>query len=108
MNKKKFFLKIQTPIIEEMQILEKKLLEFVQKTQVTLLDRINKYVFRNKGKKIRPMLIFLTAKMLGNVVEKTHHIALFYEIIHTAMLIHDDLVDESIFRRGDFSVHSLW
>jgi octaprenyl-diphosphate synthase len=105
---KKIFEKIQTPIIEEMQILEKKLHEFLHKTQVTLLDRINKYVFRNKGKKIRPMLIFLTAKMLGNVVEKTHNIALFSEIIHTAMLIHDDLVDESLLRRGDFSVHSLW
>lgn len=102
---------LETPIIEEMQILEKKLkklYEFLPKTQVTLLDRINKYVFRNKGKKIRPMLIFLTAKMLGNVVEKTHHIALFSEIIHTAMLIHDDLVDESLLRRGYFSVHSLW
>lgn len=108
MNKKNFLEKIQTPIIEEMQILEKKLYKFLHKTQVPLLDKINKYVFRNKGKKIRPMLIFLTAKMLGNVVEKTQHIALFYEIIHTAMLIHDDLVDESLLRRGDFSVHLLW
>ncbi len=100
--------KIKTPILHEMEIFEKKFRESMQ-TQVVLLNRITAFIVSRKGKQMRPMFIFLTAKMLKNEVsERTYRGASVVELIHTATLVHDDVVDESDFRRGFFSLNALW
>lgn len=78
------------------------------KSRVPLLDRIIHYIIHRKGKQMRPMFVFLTAKMLGQIHEKTYHMASLIELIHTGTLVHDDVVDESHMRRGFFSIHTLW
>ncbi|WGH27973.1 MAG: polyprenyl synthetase family protein [Candidatus Bostrichicola ureolyticus] len=102
------FEKIKIPIIEELKIFEKKLINNFD-TKITLLHNIIKYLFLNKkGKLIRPILVFLIAKMLGKINKKTYFFAFFIEIIHIATLIHDDIIDNSNIRRGIFSVKALW
>lgn len=99
---------IQEPIREEMHIFEKRFYEEI-KSEVPLLDQIIRFVIKQKGKQIRPMLTFLIAKMIhGRVLDKTYLIAAAVEIIHTASLLHDDVVDESYLRRGFFSINALW
>ncbi len=98
---------IKAPIAAELQIFEKKFRESM-KSGVPLLNRITRYVFKRKGKQIRPMLVFLSAKMCGDVKESTYHAASLIEMLHTATLIHDDVVDESYERRGFFSINALW
>lgn len=78
------------------------------KSEIPLLDTIINYIFRRKGKQMRPMLVFLAAKLNGEFNEKTYHAALTIELLHTATLVHDDVVDESYQRRGFFSVNALW
>lgn len=99
--------KIKIPIIKEMEIFENKINKVI-KSHIPLLDCITRYIFRRKGKQIRPMLVFLIAKMLGNITTKTYNIALLIELIHTGTLVHDDIVDDSYMRRGFFSIHTLW
>lgn len=78
------------------------------KTQVPLLNMIMQYLLRRKGKQMRPILVFLTAKLFGKPTESTYVAAALIEILHTATLIHDDVVDESNERRGFFSINALW
>jgi len=78
------------------------------RTKVPLLDIIMNYIIRRKGKQMRPMFVFLTAKMLGNISESTFTAAALIELLHTATLVHDDVVDEADKRRGFFSVNALW
>lgn len=78
------------------------------KSPVPLLNRITHYIIHRKGKQMRPMFVFLTAKMLGQIQEKTYRMASLIELIHTGTLIHDDVVDDSHMRRGFFSIHTLW
>lgn len=78
------------------------------KSNVALLDRITYYIVRRKGKQMRPMFVFLIAKMLGEINEKTYRAASFIELIHTATLVHDDVVDDSHLRRGFFSLNAIW
>lgn len=99
--------KIRAPIAEEMHFFEKKFYENMQ-SKVSLLNRINHYMIHRKGKEMRPMLVFLVAKMLGRPTEKTHSAATLIELIHTATLVHDDVVDDSYKRRGFFSINALW
>ncbi len=100
--------KIKAPIVEEMEIFEKKFRQSM-KTQVVLLNRITAFIVSRKGKQMRPMFIFLTAKMLnGQVTDRTYRGASVVELIHTATLVHDDVVDESDYRRGFFSINALW
>lgn len=75
---------------------------------VPLLNTIIRYTVRHKGKQIRPLLVFLTAKMFGEVNRSTYNAAAFIELLHTATLIHDDVVDESYERRGHFSINAIW
>ncbi|WP_103327706.1 polyprenyl synthetase family protein [Bacteroidetes bacterium endosymbiont of Geopemphigus sp.] len=103
----KIIKKIRAPIAEEMHSFEKKFYQAIQ-SKVALLDRITHYIIHRKGKQMRPMLVFLTAKMLGRPVEKTHHAATLIELIHTATLVHDDVVDDSHMRRSFFSINALW
>jgi octaprenyl-diphosphate synthase len=78
------------------------------KTSIPLLDIITNYLLRRKGKQMRPMLVFLSAKLNGEVRESTYVAASLIEILHTATLIHDDVVDETYQRRGFFSINALW
>lgn len=78
------------------------------KSKVPLLDKVTHYIIRRKGKQMRPMFIFLTAKMLGKINDKTYDAATLVELLHTATLVHDDVVDDANERRGFFSVNALW
>ena len=80
----------------------------VLRSDVPLLDTIMRYIVKRKGKQMRPLFVFLTAKLHGEVVEKTHTAASLIELLHTATLVHDDVVDESNRRRGFFSIQALW
>jgi len=98
---------IKAPIEKEMRSFE----EFFSKrlvSNVAILDIITKYIIRSKGKQLRPVLVFLSAKLNGEITEKTFIAATLIELLHTATLIHDDVVDETYKRRGFFSVNSLW
>ncbi|WGH27439.1 MAG: polyprenyl synthetase family protein [Candidatus Bostrichicola ureolyticus] len=100
--------KIKYPILEELKIFEKELITF-SNTKITLLNNITNFVLNKRGKLIRPIIIFLVAKMLnGNINKKTYLLALIIEILHIATLIHDDVIDNSNIRRGFFSLKALW
>ena len=73
-----------------------------------MLDKITHYIVRRKGKQIRPMFLLLTAKMLGKVEERTYEAASLVELLHTATLVHDDVVDDANERRGFYAVNALW
>jgi len=78
------------------------------KTDISLLDRVVRYVLRQKGKRIRPLMVLLSAKMCGTVTETTYRGAALVELLHSATLIHDDVVDDAERRRGVFSINALW
>jgi octaprenyl-diphosphate synthase len=78
------------------------------KSRVALLDRIMQYIVKRKGKQMRPMFVLLSAKLGGKVNESTYRAASLVELVHTATLVHDDVVDDSMERRGFFSVNALW
>ncbi len=94
-------------IEEELRVFEKKFKD-AAKSNVFMLDRIMRYVVKRKGKQLRPMFVFLSAKLCGNVNEETYRAASLVELLHTATLVHDDVVDDSFERRGFFSVYALW
>jgi len=91
----------------ELEIFESKFADAV-KSSTPLLDRIMKYLIRQKGKKMRPMFVFLSAKLSGTINESTYRAAALVELLHTATLVHDDVVDDSMERRGFFSINALW
>ena len=98
---------IKNIIGQELDTFEKKFAEAV-KSQTPLLDRIMKYIIKRKGKQLRPMFVFLSAKLHGPINESTYRAAALVEILHTATLVHDDVVDESLERRGFFSINAIW
>jgi len=98
---------IQAPIAEELKIFEKHFRDSMR-SQVALLDRITFYIVRRKGKQVRPMFVFLCAALCGGVRQKTFTAASLVELLHTATLVHDDVVDDSYQRRGFFSINALW
>ena len=100
---------IKLPIEYEMELFEKKF-SVSMSSKVSLLNRITHYVVNRKGKQMRPMFVFLIAKMSnnGNVNDRTYRGASVIELIHTATLVHDDVVDDSNRRRGFFSINALW
>ncbi|QHT65524.1 polyprenyl synthetase family protein [Rhodocytophaga rosea] len=98
---------IQAPVAGEMEAFELKFRSFM-KSNVMLLDKIMNYIVKRKGKQIRPMFVFLTAKTCGLVTEATYRGAALIELLHTATLVHDDVVDDANYRRGFFSVNALW
>ncbi|MGE5521701.1 MAG: polyprenyl synthetase family protein [Candidatus Dadabacteria bacterium] len=101
-------MKIPVNLIEqELSIFEKKFKE-AAKSNVFMLDRIMRYIVKRKGKQLRPMFVFLSAKLCGTVNEETYRAASLVELLHTATLVHDDIVDDSFERRGFFSVYALW
>jgi octaprenyl-diphosphate synthase len=100
---------IKDPIYEEMEHFEQKFSDSMS-SKVALLNRITHFIVNRKGKQMRPMFVFLTAKLLGDgkVTERTYRGASVIELIHTATLVHDDVVDDSNQRRGFFSINALW
>lgn len=100
---------IKKPIHAEMELFESKFRGSMH-TNVALLNRIMDYIVHRKGKQMRPMFVFLTAKMVSNggFHERTYRGASIVELIHTATLVHDDVVDDSNMRRGFFSINALW
>ena len=77
-------------------------------SNIILLDKIMHYIIKRKGKQMRPMFVFLTAKLFNKFNEKTYRAASMIELLHTATLVHDDVIDEANFRRGVFSINALW
>ncbi|ADQ81669.1 polyprenyl synthetase family protein [Riemerella anatipestifer] len=98
---------IKRPIGAEMKLFEQKFYESMQ-SKVPLLDKVTRFIVTTKGKQMRPMFAFLCAKLVGDVNEKTYRGASMIELIHTATLVHDDVVDESFKRRNFFSINALW
>ena len=98
---------IKAPIEEEMKVFERKFRESM-KSSVPLLEKITYYIVKRKGKQIRPMFVFLSAGICGGINESTYRAASMIELLHTATLVHDDVVDDSNERRGFFSVNALW
>jgi octaprenyl-diphosphate synthase len=98
---------IQAPISSEMMEFEKKFRQSM-KSDVLLLDKIMGYIIKRKGKQMRPMFVFLSAGVCGGVTEATFRGASLIELLHTATLVHDDVVDDSDYRRGFFSINALW
>lgn len=98
---------IQAPILKEMESFEKHFRASMN-TKVFLLDKIMNYIVKRKGKQMRPMFVFLTGHVFGEVTESTYRGAALIELLHTATLVHDDVVDDSNYRRDFFSVNALW
>ncbi len=98
---------IKAPISLHMDEFEVKFKQSMR-TNVPLLDKITTYIVKRKGKQIRPMFVFLSAKCVGEFNESTYRAASLIELLHTASLVHDDVVDDSNERRGFFSVNALW
>lgn len=98
---------IKAPIAKEMQEFEPKF-RASMKTRVLLLDKIMSYIVKRKGKQMRPMFVFLSAGTCGGITDSTFRGASLIELLHTATLVHDDVVDEANYRRGFFSVNALW
>lgn len=98
---------ILEPVKGEMTEFEVRFQEAMD-SKVPLLDKITHYIVKRKGKQMRPLFVFLSAKMLGEVTDKTYDAAALVELLHTATLVHDDVVDDANERRGFFSVNALW
>jgi octaprenyl-diphosphate synthase len=98
---------IRRPVEEEMRRFKAYFRE-AMRSEVSLLDKVTQYVLRLKGKRIRPLLVLLSAKLCGGINESTYRGAALVELLHTATLVHDDVVDEALRRRGAFSVNALW
>ncbi|MFY9308828.1 MAG: polyprenyl synthetase family protein [Bacteroidia bacterium] len=98
---------IKAPILPEMQEFELKF-KSSMKSSVPLLNNIIQYIVKRKGKQMRPMFVFLSAKVCGEMNESSYRAAALIELLHTATLVHDDVVDDSNERRGFFSVNALW
>ncbi len=98
---------IKEPIANELDLFESKF-KLAMKSNVALLDTIMTYIVKRKGKQIRPMFVFFCAKLFNNVSDATYRGASLVELLHTATLVHDDVVDDSDERRGFFSINALW
>ncbi len=98
---------IRRPIQLELQAFERYFRDSMR-SRVPLLDRITYYIVRRKGKQVRPMFVFLCARLFGPVHESSYRAAALIELLHTASLVHDDVVDDAHRRRGFFSVNALW
>ena len=98
---------IQAPIKNEMDEFKKRLKSSISSSN-KIIDTVVNYILKRKGKQIRPVFVFLTAGLNGKITDATYRAAILIEILHTATLIHDDVVDDSNYRRGFFSVNALW
>ena len=106
-GKKAKLKEIKNPISEELSQFELRF-KASMNSKVPLLDKIMYYIVQRKGKQIRPIMVFLAAKICGDTTDSTFRAASFVELLHTATLVHDDVVDDSYERRGFFSINALW
>ena len=97
----------KSPIAAELELFEKKFTENVR-SKNAMLDRIMRFIIKRKGKQMRPMFVFLAAKICGDITEATYRASSLIELLHTATLVHDDVVDDANLRRGFFSINALW
>ncbi len=98
---------IKAPIASELEAFERHFRESVR-SRVALLDKIMHYIVHRKGKQMRPIFVLLSARMCGEITPKTYTAASLVELLHTATLVHDDVVDDAHQRRGIFSINALW
>lgn len=98
---------IKAPIANELERFQVEFSE-VMKTRVPLLNIITQYLIKNKGKQMRPLFVFLSARLIGQSTDSTYRAAALIELLHTATLVHDDVVDESNMRRNVFTINALW
>ncbi len=98
---------IQAPVEAEMVEFEKKFRQSMR-SKVLLLDKITSYIVKRKGKQMRPLFVFLSCGVAGKITEATYRGAALIELLHTATLVHDDVVDDAQLRRGFFSINALW
>ena len=98
---------IKAPVADDMINFEKKFRQSM-KSSVPLLDKITHYIVKRKGKQIRPLFVFLSARMCGEINESSYNAAALIELLHTATLVHDDVVDDAYERRSFFSINALW
>ena len=98
---------IKQPITSELDIFEVRFRD-AMRSHVPLLDKITWYIVQRKGKQVRPMLVLLSARLFGPINEASYTAASLVELLHTATLVHDDVVDDSNERRGFFSINALW
>src|SRR5436309_1478315 len=98
---------IKKPIAADIDVFEERFKSSMQST-VPLLDRITHYIVKRKGKQMRPMFVFFSAGLCGGIKDETYRAAALIELLHTATLVHDDVVDDSNERRGFFSINALW
>ncbi len=98
---------IKKPIAADIDAFEDRFKASMQ-SSVPLLDRITHYIVKRKGKQMRPMFVFFSASVCGGITDATHRGAALVELLHTASLVHDDVVDNSYQRRGFFSINALW
>lgn len=98
---------IKRPVAEELAAFQKVFRNSV-KSKVPLFDVIMRYILKTKGKQMRPLIVIYSAKLFNNVNESTYRAATLIELMHTATLVHDDVVDDSSQRRGRFSINALW
>ncbi len=98
---------IQAPVEVEMQAFDRYFRESMR-TDTALLNTVTRYVLRQKGKRIRPLLVLLSAKVCGGVTDASYRGAALVELMHTATLVHDDVVDEADRRRGMLSINAIW
>jgi octaprenyl-diphosphate synthase len=102
-----FLSRIKKPVEKEMAEFEA-YFNKTMRSEIPFLNIILNYILRRKGKQMRPLLVFLTAKLNGNIAEPTFVAATFIELLHTASLVHDDVVDDAHERRGALSINALW
>lgn len=98
---------IQQPIKKELTLFEENFKKMMI-SNTPLLDKITHYIIKRKGKQMRPMFVMLSAGICGGITDRTYRAASLIEMIHTATLVHDDVVDDSLERRGFFSINALW
>ena len=98
---------IKKPIQQEMLLFEKKFKDSLN-SKVPLLDKILHYIVKRKGKQMRPMFVFLSGKLFCDINESSFRAASLIELLHTATLVHDDVIDDANMRRGFFSINALW
>jgi len=98
----------QIAIQQELAAFEEYFKNAMKSNASSLLDRIMRYIVKRKGKQMRPMFVLLSAKLGGSINESTYRAAALVELLHTATLVHDDVVDEAQERRGFFSINALW
>lgn len=98
---------LRAPVEEHLKVF-RRTFRASMRSDVKLLNLITRYLLKRKGKEIRPTLVLLSAQLCGGVTERSYRGAALIELLHTATLVHDDVVDEADTRRGVFSINALW